>query len=119
RRRVGVRERHRRLVLLERHGHLGPGVTERPTPPLVGEFASLGDALAAAGAQYGPLPAYVDGAARLSYAAWARASDGLAAVLQSRGVGKGDVVALMLPSSIDYAVAYAATVRLGAVVTGL
>jgi acyl-CoA synthetase (AMP-forming)/AMP-acid ligase II len=94
-------------------------MAERPTPPLVGDFATLGAALDAAGEQHGDREAYVDGERRLTFAAWARASAGLAATLAERGVGKGNVVALMLPSGIDYAISYAAVVRLGAVVTGL
>ena len=43
----------------------------------------------------------------------------LAAALAARGVGAGDVVALLLPSSIDFAVGYAAASRLGAVATGV
>lgn len=94
-------------------------MAERPTPPLVGDFATLAEALDAAGEQYNDREAYVDGARRLTFADWARASAGLAAMLAERGVGKGDVVALMLPSGIDYAISYAAVVRLGGVVTGL
>ena len=68
---------------------------------------------------FGSREAYVDGVARMSFAQWASRSCKLAAELSSRGVGPGDVVALMLAPGIDYAVAYAATLRLGAVVTGL
>ncbi|HEX3790926.1 MAG TPA: class I adenylate-forming enzyme family protein, partial [Pseudonocardiaceae bacterium] len=56
---------------------------------------------------------------RISFAEWARASAGLAGALAARGIGRGDVVALMLPSSIDYAICYAAIARLGAITTGL
>ncbi|HEX3794460.1 MAG TPA: class I adenylate-forming enzyme family protein [Acidimicrobiales bacterium] len=48
-----------------------------------------------------------------------RAADGVAAHLATLGVHKGDVVCLMLPSSIDYAVAYAALLRLGAITSGV
>ncbi len=63
--------------------------------------------------------AFVDGTTRLTFGGWDRAADGLAAALADRGVGKGDVVALLLPSSADYAVSYAAAMRLGAVTTGI
>jgi acyl-CoA synthetase (AMP-forming)/AMP-acid ligase II len=43
----------------------------------------------------------------------------VAGLLAAQGVGKGDVVCLLLPSSIDYAVCYQAAVRLGAVTTGV
>ena len=63
--------------------------------------------------------AFVDGPVRLTFGAWDRAADGLAAALAGRGVGKGDVVALLLPSSADYATCYAAAMRLGAITTGM
>jgi acyl-CoA synthetase (AMP-forming)/AMP-acid ligase II len=47
------------------------------------------------------------------------AADAVAAVFADRGVAKGDVVALLLPSSIDYAVCYHAALRLGAVTSGV
>jgi len=55
----------------------------------------------------------------LTFAGWNRAADGLAGLLSSYGVGRGDVVCLVLPSSLDYAVSYAAALRLGAVTSGL
>jgi acyl-CoA synthetase (AMP-forming)/AMP-acid ligase II len=63
--------------------------------------------------------AFVDGTTRLTFGAWDRAADGLAAAFADRGVGTGDVVALLLPSSADYAVCYAAAMRLGAITTGI
>jgi acyl-CoA synthetase (AMP-forming)/AMP-acid ligase II len=63
--------------------------------------------------------AFVDGDVRLTFGAWDRAADGVAAALADRGVAKGDVVALQLPSSADYAIAYAAAMRLGAITTGI
>jgi acyl-CoA synthetase (AMP-forming)/AMP-acid ligase II len=90
-----------------------------PVPPLVGEFDTVGAALDAAAEQYRDREAYVDGAQRLTFAEWARAADGLAAALADRGVRRGDVVALMLPSSIDYAICYGAIAKLGAITTGL
>ena len=55
----------------------------------------------------------------LTFAAWDRAADGVAGELARRGVAKGDVVCLLLPSSIDYAVLYAALLRLGAITSGI
>ncbi|GAB2983200.1 acyl--CoA ligase [Amycolatopsis acidiphila] len=87
---------------------------------LRGEFRTLGEVLDAAAEQHGDHEAYVEpGRARITFAEFARASDGLAGALAARGIGHGDVVALMLPSSIDFAVCYAAAARLGAVTTGL
>lgn len=95
----------------------GPVMTG--VPPLRGRFRALADVLDAAGAQYGDREAYVEPGRRLTFAELAQASDSLAAALAERGVGHGDVVALMLPSSIDFAVCYAAVARLGAVTTAL
>ncbi|MFJ8019367.1 class I adenylate-forming enzyme family protein [Streptomyces sp. NPDC096311] len=93
-------------------------VTGAP-PPLRGRCGVLAEVLDAAGAQYGEREAYVEPGRRLTFAELSRASDSLAAALAARGVERGDVVALMLPSSIDFAVCYAALARLGAVTTGL
>jgi acyl-CoA synthetase (AMP-forming)/AMP-acid ligase II len=86
---------------------------------MTGSYDSLPDLLAAVAARHPGRDAFVDGAARLSFAGWRRRAAGLAAVLARRGVKGGDVVCLMLPSSIDYAVCYAAISQLGAVVTGI
>ncbi len=55
----------------------------------------------------------------LTFAQWDRAADGVAGLLADRGVGRGSVVCLMLPSSIDYMVCFAAVTRLGAVTSGI
>jgi acyl-CoA synthetase (AMP-forming)/AMP-acid ligase II len=78
-----------------------------------------------AAAVNGDVEAYVEpavaGTARrsLTFGAWDRAADGVAGLLARHGVGKGDVVCLLLPSSIDYAVLYAALQRLGAITSGI
>ena len=89
------------------------------TPPLVGRFATLADAFEAAARQHATRVAYVEGESRLTFADWYRRSDAVAAGLVERGVGPGDVVAIMLPSSIDFAIAYGAITLAGGVVTGL
>ena len=89
------------------------------TPPLRGEYATLGDALLAAAVQFADHEAYVDGTRRLTFGEWFRAADGLAADLVHGGVQPGDVVAIMLPPSIDYAVAAAAIALAGGVATGI
>jgi acyl-CoA synthetase (AMP-forming)/AMP-acid ligase II len=60
-----------------------------------------------------------EGRRSLTFAAWDRAADGVAGQLARRGVAKGDVVCLILPSSIEYAVLYAALARLGAITSGI
>jgi len=63
--------------------------------------------------------AFVDGDVRLSFAAWDSAADAVAALLADHGVGPGDVVALVLGSSADFAICYQAAMRLGAVTSAL
>ena len=107
---------------------MGPPVlmsTVRPVsamnqaPPLRGRFATTAEAMDAARAQFGHREAYVEGNRRVTFGAWLDAADRAARLLADRGVRTGDVVAIMLPTSIDYAITYAAVVRLGAIATGL
>jgi acyl-CoA synthetase (AMP-forming)/AMP-acid ligase II len=56
---------------------------------------------------------------RITYADWRALSDRLAGGLAARGVGRGDVVALLLPSTPLYLMAYLAAARLGAITTGI
>jgi acyl-CoA synthetase (AMP-forming)/AMP-acid ligase II len=55
----------------------------------------------------------------LSYADLDRISDEAAAGLAARGVGAGDVVALVLPPGPEYLLAYAAAAKLGAITAGV
>jgi acyl-CoA synthetase (AMP-forming)/AMP-acid ligase II len=73
-----------------------------------------------AAVRYGDTPLYVapDGAA-LSYRALDERSDDVAGGLAARGLRTGDVVALLLPSGAAYAVAYAASAKLGAICAGV
>jgi acyl-CoA synthetase (AMP-forming)/AMP-acid ligase II len=85
-----------------------------------GAFADTVELLEAAALVHGSRDAYVEAhGARISFADWVARARAVARQLSSHGVGRGDVVALMLPSGIDYAVCYAATAMLGAVTTGL
>lgn len=63
--------------------------------------------------------AFVEVDRRLSFQEWDRAADGVAGYFAGLGVGPGDVVALLVPSSIDYAVCYQAAMRLRAITTGI
>ncbi|HEU5300941.1 MAG TPA: class I adenylate-forming enzyme family protein [Acidimicrobiia bacterium] len=80
----------------------------------------LGATLREAARRFRDQPAYVapDGWP-LSYAFLDRASDEVATGLTRRGVGLGDVVALVLPPGPEYLVAYLAAAKLGAVTTGV
>ena len=80
---------------------------------------TLGELFGEVAAAFPDAVAYVEGDDRVTFREWVRRADSLAATLAERGVGPGDVVALYLGSSIDFAVGYAAASRLGAVATGI
>ncbi len=84
-----------------------------------GKFETAVDLLAAVVDAYPDEEAFVDGDGRLTFSEWNRAADGVAAVMADLGVVKGDVVCLLLPSSADYAIAYQAAMRLGAITSGI
>jgi len=56
---------------------------------------------------------------RCTFAEWDRAADGISAAFAERGVTAGDVVALLLPSTIEYMICVQAAARLGAVASGI
>src|SRR3954452_10856365 len=68
---------------------------------------------------YADHEAFIDRDTRLTFGAWDRAADGLAAHLSDLRVARGSVVGLLLPSSADYAICYQAIMRLGAITTGI
>jgi acyl-CoA synthetase (AMP-forming)/AMP-acid ligase II len=55
----------------------------------------------------------------LSFQQLNAASEAMAARLAMRGVGQGQVAALLLPASLDYVVAYCALAKVGAVTAGV
>lgn len=77
------------------------------------------DVLERVASEHPDVEAYVDGEERVTYAQLAARSAGVAALLADRGVRRGDVVAIRLPTSIEFALAYLGALRLGAVVTGV
>jgi acyl-CoA synthetase (AMP-forming)/AMP-acid ligase II len=70
-------------------------------------------------AEYPDRAAFVDADRRLTFGEWDRSADGVAGWFAARGVSRGDVVALLIPSSIEYAVCYQAAMRLRAITTGI
>jgi acyl-CoA synthetase (AMP-forming)/AMP-acid ligase II len=97
-----------------------------PLPPTVPEpvvqltDATTDELLRAVAAAHGDREAYVDAhGERLTFAAWDRAADGTASAFADLGVSEGDVVSLLLPSGIDYAICYLAAMRLGAITSGI
>ncbi|HKA94050.1 MAG TPA: AMP-binding protein, partial [Acidimicrobiia bacterium] len=63
--------------------------------------------------------AYVHGQKRVTYAWLDGAADGFAATLIDAGVAPGDVVCLLLPSSIKFATCYLGALRAGAITSAL
>jgi len=72
-----------------------------------------------AAGRFGDLDIFVRGADRLSVRELERRSAVLARGLLASGLGKGSRVAVMMPNSPDFAVAFAAASRIGAVVVPL
>ena len=56
---------------------------------------------------------------RLTYADWDRRSDAIAAGLGELGFAKGDVLAILLPPRVEYALCYLAAAKIGVITTGI
>ena len=87
--------------------------------PLSSDVVDTRGMLDAAAATHADVEAYVEPGARITFADWIGRARGVAKQFADIGVGKGDVVALWLPSGIDYATCYAAAAMIGAITTGL
>lgn len=79
----------------------------------------IGDLLREAAASYPEREAYVHGEKRVTYAWLDRAADGFAATLIDLGVARGDVVVLLVPSSIKFAACYLGALRVGAITSAV
>ena len=88
-------------------------------PPLRGRFTVFSEAFIAAASQFANREAYVEDGRRLTFGGWAQDAFALAAAFQKAGVGKGDVVAIWLSSSIDFAICVAGVSLIGAIPTGV
>jgi acyl-CoA synthetase (AMP-forming)/AMP-acid ligase II len=80
----------------------------------------LADTAREAARRFGDATAYV--APRgwgLTYSDLDRVSDEVAAGLAQKGLGRGDVLSLVLPPGVEYVVAYLAATKLGAVTAGV
>ncbi len=88
--------------------------------PVTGDFETVLDLFDAVVEAHGDREAVVHDGARLSFRDWAARADAVAEwLITERGVTKGDVVGIQLPSGIDYLVAYQAVMRAGAIATGI
>lgn len=79
----------------------------------------LADVIREAARRYGDRPALVMRDERVTYAELDARSDAVAAGLARAGVGPGDVVALRMPSTPDYVIAYAGVAKAGAAASGI
>lgn len=70
-------------------------------------------------ARFGGKPFLIAGGDELTYVDLDRRSTRLAAALLSMGVGKGDHVGILMPNSVEWAVAWFAVTRIGAVAVPL
>jgi acyl-CoA synthetase (AMP-forming)/AMP-acid ligase II len=82
---------------------------------LASEFASISDLIRAHAAERGDKPAMIFGDDAIGYAALDALLDRLAAALQREGVGKGQAVAILAATSIEYGAAFLAALRAGGV----
>lgn len=81
---------------------------------------TLASTVREAAERFGHRPAFVAASGwTLTYTELDQLSDRVAAAFATLGVGQGDLVALVLPSTPDYVVAYAAAAKLGAVTAGV
>ncbi|HYU39554.1 MAG TPA: AMP-binding protein [Acidimicrobiia bacterium] len=77
------------------------------------------DLLRDAAAAHPDREAYVHGEKRVTYGWLDRATDGFAATLVDHGVQPGDVVSLLLSSTIKFATCYLGALRVGAITSAL
>ena len=84
------------------------------------DTGTLTEALRGAASRFGDAPAFVDaGGWPIGFAELDRVTDEVATGLADRGVAEGSVAALLLGSTVDYAVAYLALAKVGAVTAGV
>ncbi|HEX5615798.1 MAG TPA: class I adenylate-forming enzyme family protein [Acidimicrobiia bacterium] len=84
-----------------------------------GQCHTVDDVLREVAAALPTRVAYVDGDRTITYAELDRAVGGCATALRAAGVGHGDVVVLLLRSSIEFAVTYLGAIRIGAITSAI
>lgn len=89
---------------------LMPFPTISPTIPALVRFGA---------ARFGDKPVLIADGQQLTYADLDRRSAALATALLADGIGKGDHVGILMPNSVDWALAWFAATRIGAVAVPL
>ncbi|HEX7131254.1 MAG TPA: class I adenylate-forming enzyme family protein [Iamia sp.] len=80
----------------------------------------LAETVREAARRFGDRPAFVDAGGRpTSYADLDRRSDAVAAMLRTIGLGRDDIVALTLPSSVEWVVQAVGCAKAGAAIAGI
>lgn len=82
-------------------------------------YSSIGDLIVSSCHKFAERPSFTSMGKSLTYRQLEQHSASLAAFLQSRGLVKGDRVALMMPNVLQYPVAIAAVLRAGLVVVNV
>ncbi len=100
----GIGAGSRAAVLGELAGSAREGGPFRAIPRLIEANAAL----------HPDRPAYAYGGQTLTYGEFDRLANGFAAALAARGIGKGDVVPVVLDNGLELPVAYHALMKLGA-----
>jgi acyl-CoA synthetase (AMP-forming)/AMP-acid ligase II len=93
--------------------------TVTPVASTGGPPSTTAELLRATAAVHPDREAYVYGEKRVTYAWLDKAADGFAATLLDHGVEPGDVVCLLLPSTIKFATCYLGALRVGAITSAL
>ena len=83
------------------------------------EFRSIGELFDKSVAQFGDRPAYANMGKTLTFAEIERGSRAVGAWLQSRGLGKGARVAIMMPNVLQYPLALFGVLRAGMTVVNV
>ncbi len=83
------------------------------------KFSSVGDLLVSSFEKFGPKPAFTCMGRTISYSELEDYSGDFAAWLQSKGLQKGDRVAVMLPNVLQYPIAISGILRAGLVVVNV
>ncbi|NCW24866.1 MAG: hypothetical protein EBV84_05735 [Betaproteobacteria bacterium] len=96
--------------------HYPQGVPSEIDP---GQYSSLVQLLEEAFTRFRDRPAYIGFAKPMTYGELDDQSRALGAFLQAQGVEKGDRVAIMMPNVLQYPIALAAILRIGAVVVNV
>jgi long-chain acyl-CoA synthetase len=108
--------RHNHADAPVRRGRNEVTLTTPKAPAFIYREVALHDRLREVAREVGTKPALVHGERVVTYAELDAASDRLAGALARRGIVRGDRVTLFMPNSIEFVIAFYATLKAGGVV---